>query len=158
MKYPCCGVLPAQAPGSIWSKLNTGHAERLIREGRMKDTGMVQIEVAKADWRWARPAGRRRSGYSGHALRRPGVPLNRKVSFLSVDYQCKYGIWMARNVKSMLALLMGIVILIADLYWMYTSYAGWGAYYDALWTALGIVILVADLIWLYIDWSFSKKY
>ena len=65
---------------------------------------------------------------------------------------------MAKNAKSMLALLMGIIILVADLYWIYTSYAGWGAYYDTLWTVLGIVILIADLIWLYIDWSFSKKY
>lgn len=37
---------------SGWSKINTGHAERLIREGRMKPAGLEQIEAAKADGRW----------------------------------------------------------------------------------------------------------
>jgi hypothetical protein len=55
------------------------------------------------------------------------------------------------NVKSSLAMLMGVIILIADLYWTYTSY------FDTLWLVLGIVILVADVIWLYIDWSLMKK-
>jgi uncharacterized protein YdeI (YjbR/CyaY-like superfamily) len=40
-------------PKSSWSKVNTGHAERLIREGRMKPSGHAQIEKAKADGRWA---------------------------------------------------------------------------------------------------------
>jgi uncharacterized protein YdeI (YjbR/CyaY-like superfamily) len=38
---------------SGWSKINTGHAERLIREGRMTAAGLAQIEAAKADGRWA---------------------------------------------------------------------------------------------------------
>lgn len=41
-------------PRSIWSKINTAHAERLIKEGRMKPAGMRQIEAAKADGRWGR--------------------------------------------------------------------------------------------------------
>ncbi|MDE1865731.1 MAG: YdeI/OmpD-associated family protein [Candidatus Micrarchaeota archaeon] len=41
-------------PKSIWSKLNTMHAERLIREGRMKPAGLEQIKAAKLDGRWAR--------------------------------------------------------------------------------------------------------
>lgn len=41
-------------PKSMWSKLNTQHAERLIREGRMKASGFRQIEEAKRDGRWAR--------------------------------------------------------------------------------------------------------
>ncbi len=41
-------------PKSIWSKINTGHAERLIREGRMKPAGLRQIEEAKKDGRWQR--------------------------------------------------------------------------------------------------------
>ena len=40
-------------PRSLWSKINTGHAERLIREGRMTPAGLKQIEAAKADGRWA---------------------------------------------------------------------------------------------------------
>lgn len=41
-------------PKSMWSQLNTQHAERLIREGRMKDAGLREIEAAKQDGRWAR--------------------------------------------------------------------------------------------------------
>ncbi len=37
---------------SGWSKINTGHAERLIKEERMTATGLQQIEAAKADGRW----------------------------------------------------------------------------------------------------------
>jgi len=37
---------------SGWSKINTGHAERLIAEGRMTASGLKQIEAAKADGRW----------------------------------------------------------------------------------------------------------
>lgn len=37
---------------SIWSKINTQHTERLIREGRMAPAGYRQIELAKADGRW----------------------------------------------------------------------------------------------------------
>ncbi|MDE1856884.1 MAG: hypothetical protein KGH98_02240 [Candidatus Micrarchaeota archaeon] len=58
---------------------------------------------------------------------------------------------MKSNTKSMLALLMGVIILVADIYWTYTSY------YDKLWLALGAIILVADLIWLYLDWSLMKR-
>ncbi len=41
-------------PRSIWSKINTQHAERLIREGRMKSAGLEEIERAKRDGRWDR--------------------------------------------------------------------------------------------------------
>ena len=37
---------------SAWSKVNTGHVERLIREGRVQPAGMAVIEAAKADGRW----------------------------------------------------------------------------------------------------------
>ncbi len=37
---------------SIWSKINIGHVERLIKEGRMKPAGLIAIEKAKADGRW----------------------------------------------------------------------------------------------------------
>ena len=37
---------------SNWSKRNTEHVERLIREGRMKESGFVHIRAAKADGRW----------------------------------------------------------------------------------------------------------
>ncbi len=41
-------------PKSIWSRINTQHAERLIREGRMKPAGLREIERAKRDGRWDR--------------------------------------------------------------------------------------------------------
>ena len=37
---------------SRWSKRNTSHAERLIREGRMQAPGFAEVERAKADGRW----------------------------------------------------------------------------------------------------------
>ncbi len=37
---------------SNWSKRNREHAERLISEGRMKESGLVHIRAAKADGRW----------------------------------------------------------------------------------------------------------
>lgn len=37
---------------SHWSKRNTGHVERLINEGRMMESGLVHVRVAKADGRW----------------------------------------------------------------------------------------------------------
>jgi hypothetical protein len=48
------------------------------------------------------------------------------------------------------AMLMGIIILFADLYWIATSY------FVALWFALGVIILVADLVWLFVDYKLSK--
>lgn len=58
---------------------------------------------------------------------------------------------MKGSIKSWLAILMGVIILVADLIWTYQST------YNPLWLALGIIILVADVIWLYIDYSFMKK-
>ncbi len=37
---------------SIWSKINIGHVERLINEGRMRPAGLKAVENAKADGRW----------------------------------------------------------------------------------------------------------
>ncbi|HEX4807050.1 MAG TPA: YdeI/OmpD-associated family protein [Conexibacter sp.] len=38
--------------GSRWSKINVGHAERLIAAGRMRPAGLAQVEAARADGRW----------------------------------------------------------------------------------------------------------
>jgi uncharacterized protein YdeI (YjbR/CyaY-like superfamily) len=38
---------------SIWSKINTEKAERLISNGQMKPAGLRVVEAAKADGRWA---------------------------------------------------------------------------------------------------------
>jgi uncharacterized protein YdeI (YjbR/CyaY-like superfamily) len=37
---------------SKWSKRNTEHVERLIREGRMQGPGLAHVRAAKADGRW----------------------------------------------------------------------------------------------------------
>ncbi|MBP2412196.1 uncharacterized protein YdeI (YjbR/CyaY-like superfamily) [Arthrobacter stackebrandtii] len=37
---------------SIWSKINTGHYERLCEEGRMRPAGTAAADAAKADGRW----------------------------------------------------------------------------------------------------------
>jgi uncharacterized protein YdeI (YjbR/CyaY-like superfamily) len=37
---------------SGWSKLNTAHAERLIKVGQMTRAGLKAVEAAKADGRW----------------------------------------------------------------------------------------------------------
>lgn len=44
-------ITPRKARSS-WSKRNTEHVESLIKEGRMKEPGLVQIRAAKADGRW----------------------------------------------------------------------------------------------------------
>lgn len=37
---------------SLWSKINIGHAERLIAAGRMRTGGQREIDAARADGRW----------------------------------------------------------------------------------------------------------
>ncbi len=39
-------------PKGRWSKINTQHAERLIKSGDMAPAGLEAIEAAKADGRW----------------------------------------------------------------------------------------------------------
>ena len=51
------------------------------------------------------------------------------------------------EMKSQIAILMGIIIAVADLYWTYTSYT------DVVWLGLGVVIFVADVVWLAIDFN-----
>jgi uncharacterized protein YdeI (YjbR/CyaY-like superfamily) len=37
---------------SGWSRINTGHAERLIQAGRMRAPGQAEVDTAKKDGRW----------------------------------------------------------------------------------------------------------
>jgi uncharacterized protein YdeI (YjbR/CyaY-like superfamily) len=41
-----------RGPKSIWSKINTEKAEKLIASGKMKPAGLKAIEAAKKDGRW----------------------------------------------------------------------------------------------------------
>lgn len=40
-------------PRSRWSQVNVAKVERLIAAGRMRPSGMAEVEAAKADGRWA---------------------------------------------------------------------------------------------------------
>ena len=42
----------ARTPKSIWSKINIGHVERLINEGRMQPAGLKAVEKAKTNGNW----------------------------------------------------------------------------------------------------------
>jgi uncharacterized protein YdeI (YjbR/CyaY-like superfamily) len=48
------GRFVPRRPKSIWSKINTKRAEKLIRQGRMKSAGLKQVKEAKRDGRWGR--------------------------------------------------------------------------------------------------------
>lgn len=41
-----------RAPKGKWSKINTGHIERLTQAGRMMPAGVSEVERAKQDGRW----------------------------------------------------------------------------------------------------------
>ncbi len=43
-----------RGPRSIWSKINVGKVERLIKNKQMKPAGLKVVEAAKADGRWAK--------------------------------------------------------------------------------------------------------
>lgn len=38
---------------SVWSQVNVANVERLTAAGRMRPTGLAQVDAAKADGRWA---------------------------------------------------------------------------------------------------------
>ena len=40
-------------PRSAWSQRNRDHVERLTRDGRMRPPGILEVDAAKADGRWA---------------------------------------------------------------------------------------------------------
>lgn len=42
-------------PGSKWSRLNISKVERLTAEGRMRPSGLAEVESARADGRWENP-------------------------------------------------------------------------------------------------------
>ena len=44
--------ITARKARSNWSKRNTEHVDRLIIEGRMKESGLVHVRAAKEDGRW----------------------------------------------------------------------------------------------------------
>ncbi|MGO9645102.1 MAG: hypothetical protein ACLPY5_10175 [Candidatus Bathyarchaeia archaeon] len=55
--------------------------------------------------------------------------------------------------KSYLAIGMGIVIILADIFWLLVG----DSYTYAPWLIAGIIIFVASVIWIYIDYDLMKK-
>lgn len=55
--------------------------------------------------------------------------------------------------KSCLAILMGVIIILADVYWLVEG----NSYKYAPWLIAGIVIFVASVIWIYLDYDLMKK-
>lgn len=55
------------------------------------------------------------------------------------------------NSKSTLGIVLGIVIIIADLYWTYFDYQ------NPTFLALGVIIFIASLAWIGLDWSLSMQ-
>lgn len=43
-----------RGPRSVWSQVNVANVERLVKAGRMTPHGLVHVEAAKADGRWAK--------------------------------------------------------------------------------------------------------
>jgi hypothetical protein len=56
---------------------------------------------------------------------------------------------MGSKVKSYLAILMGIVIILADIYWLIVG----NSYQYLPWLVAGIVILIASVVWIILDYS-----
>ncbi|MDE1870821.1 MAG: hypothetical protein KGI06_01110 [Candidatus Micrarchaeota archaeon] len=57
---------------------------------------------------------------------------------------------MGNRAKSYLAILMGVIIAVVDIIWIYQSS------YVTIWVIEGAIILVADLAWIYLDYSLMK--
>lgn len=55
--------------------------------------------------------------------------------------------------KSYLAILMGIIIILADLWWLFTG----NSYQYPPWLEAGVIIFVASVIWIGLDYSLMKQ-
>jgi len=59
--------------------------------------------------------------------------------------------------KSYLAILMGVIIILADIYWLVIPVGGFVSYNAFPWLMAGIVIFVASVIWIYLDYDLMTK-
>lgn len=60
---------------------------------------------------------------------------------------------MRTNAKSYLAMLMGIIIILADIWWLVTG----NSYQYTPWLAAGVIIFIASVIWIYLDYDLMRK-
>lgn len=62
-------------------------------------------------------------------------------------------ILMDSKAKSYAAIVLGVVIILADIFWLLVGQS----YTYAPWLAAGIVIFIAALVWIWIDFDLMKK-
>lgn len=60
---------------------------------------------------------------------------------------------MSTKMKSYVAISMGVVIILADIYWLLVG----SSYTYVPWLAAGIIIFVASVIWIYVDYDLMKN-
>jgi hypothetical protein len=60
---------------------------------------------------------------------------------------------MNTKTESYVAILMGIIIILADVYWLLVG----NSYTYGPWLAAGLVIFAASLIWIFVDYDLMKK-
>jgi hypothetical protein len=60
---------------------------------------------------------------------------------------------MNTKTESYVAIMMGIIIILADVYWLLVG----NSYTYGPWLAAGLVIFVASLIWIFVDYDLMKK-
>ena len=60
---------------------------------------------------------------------------------------------MDSKAESYAAIVLGIIIILADIYWLLVG----ASYAYPPWLAAGIVIFVAALVWIWIDYDLMKK-
>ena len=60
---------------------------------------------------------------------------------------------MDSKAKSYAAIVLGIIIILADIYWLMVG----ASYTYTPWLAAGIIIFVAAVVWIWIDYDLMKK-
>jgi len=60
---------------------------------------------------------------------------------------------MSAKAKSYTAIFMGVIIILADIYWLLIG----ASYTYTPWLAAGIVIFIASVIWIIIDFDLMRK-
>jgi hypothetical protein len=60
---------------------------------------------------------------------------------------------MSTKTQSYVAILMGIIIILADVYWLLVG----NSYTYGPWLAAGVVIFIASLVWIFIDLNLMRK-
>jgi uncharacterized protein YdeI (YjbR/CyaY-like superfamily) len=82
-----------RGPKSIWSKINTEKAQRLIENGRMKPAGLKAVESARQDGRWdAAYASQSKSAAPGDLQAELDRNAKAKAFFATLDSRNRYAI------------------------------------------------------------------